>query len=59
MKTHIGSDGGLMAVKWNTVKIVFRYCEGIDKANVKPYLPMIYDLAAYRTIGSFASNSKL
>ena len=42
---YFGSDGELMAVKWNTVKVILRYCEGIEKPIVKPYLPMIYDLA--------------
>src|SRR5215467_14069157 len=40
------SDGELMSVKWNTVKVIFRYTEGIEKPIVKPYLPMLYDLSS-------------
>lgn len=39
-------DGELMSVKWHTVKVIFRYTEGIDKAIVKPYLPMLFDLSS-------------
>ena len=40
------SDGELMSVKWNTVKVIFRYTEGIEKPIVKPYLPLLYDLSS-------------
>ena len=41
-----GPDGELMSVKWHTVKVIFRYTEGIDKAIVKPYVPMLFDLSS-------------
>jgi len=39
-------DGELMSVKWNTVKVIFRYTEGIEKPIVKPYLPLLFDLSS-------------
>jgi arylsulfatase len=39
-----GSDASLMSVKWRNFKIVLRYCEGIDKPIVTPFLPMTFDL---------------
>jgi arylsulfatase len=41
-----GPDGGPMSVKWKTYKILFRYCEDIEKPLVTPQLPMIYDLSS-------------
>jgi arylsulfatase len=41
-----GSDGELMSVKWNTVKVIFRYTEGISKPIVMPYLPLLFDLSS-------------
>jgi arylsulfatase len=39
-----GSDGGLMSVKWKTMKIVFRYSESLSGPIIKPQWPFIYDL---------------
>jgi arylsulfatase len=41
-----GSDGELMSIKWHDVKIVHRYCDGIDKPIVTPELPMAFDLGS-------------
>jgi arylsulfatase len=39
-----GSDASLMSAKWRNFKVVLRYCEGIDKPIVTPFLPMLFDL---------------
>jgi len=39
-------EGELMSVKWNTVKVIFRYTEGISKPIVKPYFPLLFDLSS-------------
>lgn len=41
-----GPDAELMSVKWHTVKVIFRYADGISKPIVKPYLPMLFDLSS-------------
>ena len=41
-----GPDGLLMSSKWNNVKAVFRYCEGIDQPIVEPQFPMFFDLGS-------------
>jgi arylsulfatase len=41
-----GPDGSLMSAKWNNVKAVFRYCEGIDQPIVEPQFPMFFDLGS-------------
>jgi arylsulfatase len=43
---YFGSDGELMAVKWNTVKVILRYSEGISKPIVKPQFPLFFDLSS-------------
>jgi arylsulfatase A-like enzyme len=43
---YFGSDGELMSVKWRTVKVIFRYTEGISQPIVKPYLPLLFDLSS-------------
>jgi len=35
-----------MSVKWNTVKVIFWYTEGISKPIVKPYFPLLFDLSS-------------
>jgi arylsulfatase len=39
-----GSDGGIMSVKWKTMKVVFRYAESTSGPIIKPQWPMIFDL---------------
>jgi len=39
-----GSDGEPMSIKWRNFKMVHRYCEGIDKPIVTPFLPLFFDL---------------
>jgi len=39
-----GPDGSLMSVKWQNVKLVVRYSEGIDQPIVEPQWPLVYDL---------------
>jgi arylsulfatase len=41
-----GPDGEMMSVKYGDIKVIFRYCEGIDKPIVKPVFPMVFDLAS-------------
>jgi arylsulfatase A-like enzyme len=41
-----GPDGSLMSSKWNNVKAVLRYCEGIDQPIVEPQFPMFFDLGS-------------
>ncbi len=41
-----GPDGSLMSVKWHNMKVVLRYCEGIDQPIVTPSWPMVFDLAS-------------
>ena len=41
-----GPDGEMMSVKYGQIKVIFRYCEGIDKPIVKPIFPMVFDLAS-------------
>jgi len=41
-----GPDGELMSVKWRTIKVVFRYTEGIEKPIGTAYLPIVYDLSS-------------
>jgi arylsulfatase len=41
-----GSDGQPMSVKWHNFKMVHRYCDGIDKPIVTPFLPMFFDLGS-------------
>lgn len=43
---YFGSDGKLMAVKWEMYKVIFRFCEGIDKPIVEPSFPLVYDLSS-------------
>jgi len=33
-----------MSIKWRNFKMVHRYCEGIDKPIVTPFLPLFFDL---------------
>jgi arylsulfatase A-like enzyme len=39
-----GSDGGVMSAKWRNIKLVHRYCEGMDQPFVTPNAPLIFDL---------------
>ncbi|EKW1652589.1 TPA: sulfatase-like hydrolase/transferase [Klebsiella oxytoca] len=39
-----GPDGEIMAVKWHTMKVIYRYCEGADKPIVTPSWPIVFDL---------------
>jgi arylsulfatase len=39
-----GSDGGIMSVKWKTMKVVFRYSESTSGPIIKPQWPLIFDL---------------
>jgi arylsulfatase len=46
-----GTDGGLLSVKWEIYKIIFRYTENtlrpaIEQPYVKPQFPLIYDLSS-------------
>jgi arylsulfatase A-like enzyme len=41
-----GPDGKLMSVKWETYKVILRYCEGVDKPIVEPQIPMFFDLSS-------------
>jgi arylsulfatase A-like enzyme len=41
-----GPDGSLMTVKWSTMKVILRYCNGIDQPIVKPQFPMFFDLGS-------------
>jgi len=43
---EFGMESELMCIKWRHYKIVFRYCEGIDKPTLKPRLPLFYDLSS-------------
>lgn len=43
---YFGSDGELMAVKWKSVKVIFRYSEGISKPFVQPQMPLLFDLSS-------------
>jgi arylsulfatase A-like enzyme len=40
-----GSDGELMSVKWKTLKIIFRYSNGISEPIVRPQQPLLFDLS--------------
>ena len=35
-----------MSVKYGNVKVIFRYCEGIDKPISTPLFPIVYDLSS-------------
>jgi hypothetical protein len=35
-----------MSVKWHNMKVVLRYCEGIDQPILTPSWPMVFDLAS-------------
>jgi arylsulfatase len=39
-----GPDGSLMSAKYKNIKVVKRYCEGMDQPIVEPSLPMCFDL---------------
>jgi arylsulfatase A-like enzyme len=39
-----GSDGGIMSVKWKTMKVIFRYTESTSGPFVKPQWPLVFDL---------------
>jgi Sulfatase len=39
-----GSDGKIMSSKWRNLKLVVRYCDGIDTPIVEPMFPMLFDL---------------
>jgi arylsulfatase A-like enzyme len=39
-----GPDGGFMSVKWHNIKMVHRYCEGIDQPFTTPNVPLVFDL---------------
>ncbi len=39
-----GSDAEIMSVKWKTMKVVFRYTEGLSSPFIKPQWPLIFDL---------------
>ena len=41
-----GADGEIMSVKYGNVKVIFRYCEGIDKPISTPLFPIVYDLSS-------------
>lgn len=41
-----GADGELMSVKWRWIKVIHRYCEGVDQPIVQPLFPMFYDLSS-------------
>ncbi len=41
-----GPDGSLMSSKWRNVKVVFRYCEGVDQPILQPQFPMFFDLGS-------------
>ena len=41
-----GPDGTLMSSSGSNVKVVLRYCEGIDKPIVEPQFPMFFDLGS-------------
>jgi arylsulfatase len=41
-----GNDGGLMSVKWEIYKVIFRYAEALEKPIIKPQFPMFYDLSS-------------
>lgn len=43
---YFGPDASLMAVKWRTIKVVFRYSLGIDQPIVTPLFPLTFDLLA-------------
>ena len=39
-----GSDGGIMSVKWKSMKVVFRYSESTSGPIIKPQWPLVFDL---------------
>jgi hypothetical protein len=41
-----GPDGSLMSVKWHNLKVILRYCEGMDQPIVTPQWPMLFDLGS-------------
>src|SRR5215471_17187 len=41
-----GPDASLMSCKWHNIKVVYRYCEGIDKPIVEPSFPIFFDLGS-------------
>jgi arylsulfatase A-like enzyme len=41
---YYGSDGGVMSVKWRTMKVVFRYSESTSGPIIKPQWPFVFDL---------------
>lgn len=41
-----GPDGEMMSVKYDRVKVIFRYAEGLDKPIVTPMMPMVFDLSS-------------
>ena len=41
-----GPDGSLMSVKWHNLKVILRYCEGMERPIVTPQWPMVFDLAS-------------
>ena len=45
---YIGSDGELIAVKWKTMKVHFRYTESSSwtAPYIKPQIPMVCDLTS-------------
>jgi arylsulfatase len=41
-----GPDAEPMAVKWGSIKVIYRYADGFDKPILKPYWPLVYDLTS-------------
>ena len=35
-----------MGAKWHNIKVVLRYCEGVDQPIVEPQWPMFFDLGS-------------
>lgn len=41
---YYGSDGAPLSVKWQTMKVVFRYAESTSGPIIKPQWPLVFDL---------------
>jgi arylsulfatase len=41
-----GPDGEFMSVKWGNIKLVKRYCEGMDQPFIDPQVPLVFDLGS-------------
>ena len=46
---YFGPDAEMMAVKWRTMKVVFRYSESNSGPIFKPQWPMVFDLIKTRS----------